>query len=201
VDDTRIDAIIPLTVLEAVKRLDKTRPEGLEDYRRLGASATVSAQIDRYKKLVRDRGLVGGSEVSQLFRLVGRRPDASLVFCQAGRSAGREALQRVPRFVRFVRGVSARPVRRRLNLAASRAIAERVFGMTVSQDPERGAVATAGVTHEAVGSAGVACGFYGSALAELMRSLTEFEGAVIHGTCRARGDACCSWHTGNKLRW
>lgn len=200
-DDIRIDAIVPLTVLDAVKRLDKREPEGLEDYRKLGASATVSAQIERYRKLALIGGVVAGGEVSQLFRLVGRRPDASLVFSQAGRSAGREALRRVPRFVRIVRGVSTRGIRRRLDLAASSRLAERVFDMTVSRDPERGIVATAGSAHEVLGSFGVACDFYGSALAEMIRALSEFDGAVIHGTCRARGDGVCSWHTGNKLGW
>jgi predicted hydrocarbon binding protein len=44
---------------------------------------------------------------------------------------------------------------------------------------------------------GTACGFYGAALAELLRELTAFEGAMIHVSCGAKGDDCCRWQTGN----
>jgi hypothetical protein len=40
---------------------------------------------------------------------------------------------------------------------------------------------------------GGACGFYGSALAELLRVLTGFEGAMIHDHCRGRGESACRW--------
>jgi hypothetical protein len=40
---------------------------------------------------------------------------------------------------------------------------------------------------------GAACTFYGSALAELLRVLTGFEGAMVHELCRGRGDPSCRW--------
>ena len=40
---------------------------------------------------------------------------------------------------------------------------------------------------------GSGCTFYGSALAELLRVLTGFEGAMVHATCRGRGDPACLW--------
>ena len=40
---------------------------------------------------------------------------------------------------------------------------------------------------------GQACTFYGSALAEILRLLTGFEGAMAHERCRARGDDRCFW--------
>jgi hypothetical protein len=43
------------------------------------------------------------------------------------------------------------------------------------------------------GAEGIGCYFYGSALAELLRVLSGFEGAMLHERCRARGDTACAW--------
>ena len=40
---------------------------------------------------------------------------------------------------------------------------------------------------------GSGCSFYGAALAELLRVLTGFEGAMNHERCRGRGDNSCVW--------
>src|SRR6266850_1943885 len=40
---------------------------------------------------------------------------------------------------------------------------------------------------------GAACGFYGAALAELLRLLVGYEGAMLHTACRATGAAACEW--------
>jgi len=40
---------------------------------------------------------------------------------------------------------------------------------------------------------GQACSFYGAALAEALRVLTGFEGAMVHTRCRGRGDDTCRW--------
>jgi hypothetical protein len=40
---------------------------------------------------------------------------------------------------------------------------------------------------------GEACGFYGSAFAELLRNLTGFEGTMRHESCTGRGDPVCLW--------
>jgi hypothetical protein len=42
---------------------------------------------------------------------------------------------------------------------------------------------------------GEACLFYGSAYLELLRVLTGFEGALLHQSCRSRGDEACLWRT------
>jgi hypothetical protein len=42
---------------------------------------------------------------------------------------------------------------------------------------------------------GSACAFYGSAYGELLRCLTAFEGAMLHASCRSRGDDACVWQT------
>jgi predicted hydrocarbon binding protein len=40
---------------------------------------------------------------------------------------------------------------------------------------------------------GEACSFYGSAFAELLRTLTGFEGTMRHEACSGRGDPACVW--------
>jgi hypothetical protein len=42
---------------------------------------------------------------------------------------------------------------------------------------------------------GAACAFYGSAYGELLRALTDFEGAMVHEQCRSRGEEACVWGT------
>lgn len=199
--DSNVDASIPWALLKTVRRLDQRGPENIDEYRRLGANATVSAQITRYEGLARNGGGVPMAEVAQLFRLIGRRPDAALVFSDAGREAGREALLRVPRRIRLLRSVVGGHARQKLEFRAAGGIAARVFRVTLSQDDERGVVADGARLAELLGTDGVACGFYGSALAEVLRSLLGFGGAMLHGTCRARGDDECTWHTGNRMRW
>jgi hypothetical protein len=44
---------------------------------------------------------------------------------------------------------------------------------------------------------GKQCEFFGSALAELLRKCTDFNGAMLHGECRSRGDDVCSWNSGS----
>jgi hypothetical protein len=40
---------------------------------------------------------------------------------------------------------------------------------------------------------GAACAFYGAAYGELLRSLSGFEGAMLHEACCSRGDEACVW--------
>jgi hypothetical protein len=76
--------------------------------------------------------------------------------------------------------------------AAARA-ARRALGLQLE-------VSKSGVTAEVTKplsilalSDGAACTFYGSALCELLRVLTGFEGAMIHERCRGKGDPSCRW--------
>src|SRR4051794_41302665 len=59
--------------------------------RRLGLSPTVAAQIQRYRGAAERDGSVELDEAVSVLRLVGRRPDAALVFADAGRRAARYA--------------------------------------------------------------------------------------------------------------
>jgi len=86
-------AIVPLSLLEALRNLDTPVGDGLDELageivsKRFGLSSTVAAQIQRYQEAHR-RGLpVPVDETVGVFRLVGRRPDAALVYADAGRRA------------------------------------------------------------------------------------------------------------------
>ncbi len=200
-DEQPANAIVPLAILRTLQKLDHIDQVGLEEYaeevapRRLGASPTVSAQIDRYAALARSGERVDCDEVLQLFRLVGRRKDAELAFSEAGRIAAEEILKQTSAAARFVHKAGQVVARRRVNTALAIRLAGRLLGVTMSIDETDGAVAVANGPLMESASDGKQCGFFGAALAELLRRCTDFEGAMIHNKCRARGDGVCSWQS------
>ena len=206
-DTTQINAIIPLAVLQAVRTLDQQGPERMAEYpddlapKRLGMNPTVTAQIERYRQLAQRNGAVEVDEVVQLFRLVGRRNDAGLAFSQGGRLAAQHALQQTPASLKIANKVAVGAVKRRIGLKSATRLAATVFDSTLTVEEQDGVVA---VAHHATTEAtphGSSCSFYGSALAEVLRSMTEFDGALLHEVCLTRGDECCRWHTGNNQGW
>ena len=96
-----VPALLPLSILEAIQNIDTPQDDGLgalEDElasKRLGLSPTVAAQVARYRDQVKSGGEVPDDEALAVFRLVGRRPDAALVYADAGRRAARYAAKRL----------------------------------------------------------------------------------------------------------
>ena len=158
--------------------------------RRLGLSPTVAAQIQRYRHSA-ERGIgVEVEETLSVFRLVGRRPDASLVFADAGRRAARYAAK--------TRGRSSRTLARlssRLALRAVARLARSIFGGDLKSSANVVHIRMLAPLSFMALPTGEACLFYGSAYLEMLRALTKFEGALLHSQCRCRGDAECRWHT------
>jgi hypothetical protein len=196
-----VSALIPLSLLEAIRNLDTPVEDGLDELaeeiavRRLGLSPTVAAQIQRYRQSA-DRGVgVDIDETASVFRLVGRRGDASLVFADAGRRAARYAAKTRGRSSRTLIKLSPRPLARRLALRSVARLARTTFDGELKS--------RSNVVELRMGSplsimalpTGEACLFYGSAYLEMLRALTGFEGALLHVRCRSRGDADCHWHT------
>jgi hypothetical protein len=207
VDANQVSAIIPLAVLQSVRTIDQQGPELGAEYedgigpKRLGKSPTVTAQIERYRQLAVRNTAVEAEEVLQLFRLVGRRSDAGLAFSQGGRLAARHALEQISGAAKVVRKMVPARVGQRIGLRWAARVTKRVFGAVMELDPEQGIVFEAGPNTTVLTPDGVGCSFYSAALAEMLRSVTHFEGAVLHDICMAHGDDRCRWHTGSQPGW
>ncbi len=194
-------SILPLAVLEAMRNLDSPTDEEAAEYvdellkKRLGLSGTVAAQIARYDLGVKRGRPVPAGEFEQILRLAGRRPDAALVFADAGRRAARRALARLPMLTRWGARYLPRFARRAVGFRSARRCVREVFAGSLVRE-NGGALAR--VAHRLPVRAtadGAACGFYAAALAELLRQLMSFDGGVVHPRCCARGDERCEWRT------
>jgi hypothetical protein len=196
-----VPALIPLSLLEAIRNLDTPVEDGMEELademaiRRLGLSPTVAAQIQRYRQAADRRSSVDLDEAVSVFRLVGRRGDAGLVFADAGRRAARYTVRRGGRPTRALAKLSPGGVSYRIAMRGATRLARDTFGgelqgrsvpIEVTMKESLSLVALPG---------GEACAFYGAAYLELLRCLIGFEDALLHERCRARGDDVCLWRT------
>jgi hypothetical protein len=196
-----VPALVPLSLLEAIRNLDTPVEDGLDELaeeivvRRLGLSPTVAAQIQRYRTAAERAGQVELDEVVSGSRLVSRRPDAPLVFADAGRRAARHAARHRSRSARTLTRMSPAGVGRRVSLRAAARLARQVFdGELRTPDSVTEVRMTDPLSIVAVPD-GAACAFYGAAYGELLRALTAFEGAMLHASCRSRGDDACVWRS------
>jgi hypothetical protein len=200
---TTVDALLPLSLLQAVRRIDTPDDDEEAEYvselrnKRLGLSDTVFAQIRRYADAVK-RGLrTGADETVALARLIGRRPDAESVFREAGRTLAAEAYGTIPtttrRMMRVLPRFLARPIAlRRIDRAAQRYLngrVRRVGSALILDVPEP-------LTADAAPN-GKGCAFYESCLRELIALTTAGGPALEHIRCTARGEGACEW----KAEW
>ncbi|MEO6056838.1 MAG: hypothetical protein ABIQ49_08360 [Gemmatimonadales bacterium] len=196
-----VPALLPLSLLEAIRNLDTPVEDGLDELaeeiavRRLGLSPTVAAQIQRYRAAAEREGTVELDEVVSVVRLVGRRPDAPLVFADAGRRAARYAARSRGRSARTLAKVSPMALARRVSVRAVARLARDVFGGELAAPAGGTEVRMADPLSILAMPDGTACTFYGSAYGELLRSLAAFEGAMLHERCRGRGDDACVWRS------
>jgi hypothetical protein len=195
-----VHAIVPLSVLEAMQHLDSPPPDESEEFRRevatkrLGTSRTVAMQIDRFRRMARRNLPVDRAEATALLRLAGRRTDAGMVFADAGRRAARHGVARVSPLSRGLRRILPGFARRRLGMRLVRRVVREVLDVDL-QRSEGQLVAVAGDAPSADATTdGSACGLYGSAMAAILRTFTDFDGAVLHDTCRAKSASSCRWH-------
>lgn len=179
------DADTPAGVMPSEKDL----PLALR--RRLGLSRVVDDQIRRYARL-RPRDGVTAQEATQLFELIGRRPDASSVLAVAGR---RLAAAHLPKRARRIRR-RALPagLRQRLALRRVRRIARELnpgAEIAVHTKPPSLEIARC-LPARAVGN-GTGCAL----LAGLIEAVLEGYGVdglrPLHAACEGRSDARCVW--------
>lgn len=198
-------SILPLAVLEAMRSLDSPSDEEVAEYvdellkKRLGLSDTVAAQIGRYGALVRHDEPVKAAELEQILRLVSRRTDATLVFADGGRRAARRSLGRMSAASRWGARYLPRALGRRIGFRLARSAADEVFDTALAREGREGVAIRENNLPVQATPDGAACGFFAAALAELLRQLMDFEGTMIHSSCRARGDARCEWRTSPSL--
>ena len=194
-------ALIPLSLLEALRNLDTPVEDGMDELaeeiavRRLGLSPTVAAQIQRYRQTAERGGVVDTDEVLSVLRLVGRRPDAPLVFADAGRRAARYAAKSRGRPSRTLARLSPTAVAHRLALRGVSRLARTIFEGEVSQRDGAIEIRMTAPLSIVAAPGGEACLFYGSAYQELLRGMTGFEGALLHESCLGRGQPVCLWRT------
>lgn len=202
-DDTRaaatVDALLPLSLLEAVRTVDTPIAEEDAEYvgelrsKRLGLSDTVYAQIRRYVDAARRRERVPLQEAVGISRLVGRRPDAERVFRDGGVYLANRVYDRIPALVRgiihFMPSIVARP----LAFRQTRRIAARYYNGGIERV---GSFVLLTVSSSAtVGTApgGAGCRYYESGLSVLLGKLLQAGGRVEHVRCSERGDGICQW--------
>lgn len=203
----RVSPLVPLALLETLRSSDA--PDHLmgdEDVRhsmprRLGLSDAVNTQIGRYRELQERGAWLGGQEMADLVRLVGRRPDSAEVFESTGRWLARREVES-GRLGRLRSGLAAvplpSPLRRRLALRTARHVARRANpgAGDVRSERDPPAVVVEGSFSAACGTPD-ACRMTGAALrAALQRHSPAGEEApprVVHPLCEVRGDRCCVW--------
>lgn len=197
-----VDALLPLSLLEAVRTVDTpTTPEGEYDAeyvaelrnKRLGLSDTIYTQIRRYSDAVKRHQRPARDEAIALARLIGRRPDAEAVFRAAGRHLAREAYLSISPFTRnLLRGLPgflARPVA----LGQARRVTERYLSGTLRRVGSFLLLEVpVSVTRDTAPN-GAGCAFYDACLRELLRLLIGSTGAVDHVRCATRGEGTCEW--------
>jgi predicted hydrocarbon binding protein len=188
---------LPLALLEAVRSHDLP-PEVLEDEnvaismpRRLGLSDVILSQIQRYEAATQSSRKVPMAELTELIRLILRRPDAAEILLDAGRTVARERYERMNgRIAKFYRSaprrVTLRGVRRGI-----RRLLRAIAGNAKVTLKKPLIVGMADAPTASID--GTACVLYTGAIEELARLYTGGAGRAVHSRCRARGDDACEW--------
>ncbi len=185
-----------LTLLEVIRSQDRPT-EVLKDEdpsvtmpRRLGLSDVIIHQIARYREDVKRKRRNTEAEVSDLFRLVTRRPDAPEVFFEVGlrlSTVPENPKKSLNRFFpkRFALGVARRKVRRRLN---------KLFGRL------EGGFAPGTFVYEARthlfirgDPGGFACQLVSGLCERTIAPYVKEPHLVVHVSCQGRGEAACRW--------
>ena len=194
-----LDALIPLSFLEAVRSVDSPDGDLEAEFvaelrtKRFGLSETVYAQIRRYTDAVKRNVRPAQGEAVALATLIGRRPDAEAVFRAAGRYVARETFQRIPLPVRQMIALFPSLIARPMALKETRRIAERYWNGTIRRSGGHLLLEVAGSVTVESAPRSLGCTYYEESLHELLRLFDAASGRVDHVRCRARGQGLCEW--------
>jgi len=189
--DEQVSAILPLSLLEALRNLDRPVEDGLDELsrevvsKRLGLNPTVSAQIARYHYLTRMSRTLPVREVRPVFQLVDRHADA-------GRRAARYAARSLPLGWRVLIGGPS-TLGQRVGGGRACLLAARLLGVDLKVGRLKAEAELVRPGPMTTAPEGGACAFVAASLSELLRLLAGFEGAMIHSECRAHGAERCRW--------
>ena len=194
-----VDALVPLSFLEAVRDVDAPDGDLDAEYvpelrnKRLGLSDTVYAQIQRYAEAVRRGQRIPLDEAVALARLVGRRPDAEVVFRAAGRYVADETYARIFPLTRSAMRVLPNVLARPFALRHIRRIAARYLGGEISRIGSSLLLKVGTPITRDAAPRQAGCAYYEATLRELLRMLIDGAGAVEHVRCGSRGEGTCEW--------
>ena len=194
-----VDALLPLSLLEAVRNVDTPADSFEAEYvdelrnKRLGLSDTVYSQIRRHTEAVRKGKRIPQDEAVALAKLIGRRPDAEAIFRAAGKYLAHEAYLTISpvtrKILRVMPAALARPIAfkraKKLTGRYINATVRRVGNFLLLEVPRSVTLDTA--------PAGIGCTYYEAMLKELLRKLIGSIGAVDHVRCASRGEGTDEW--------
>ncbi|HVF40478.1 MAG TPA: hypothetical protein VM939_11295 [Gemmatimonadaceae bacterium] len=194
-----VNARIPLSLLEAIRRIDTPPDQGETEYvqelrnKRLGLSDTVYLQIRRYSDAVKRGQQIPFAEVVGLGTLIGRRADADVLFRSAGRILAHDVYDAITPTTRTTIETMPGFISRPLAFGQLQTIVEKYLGGTLERT---GGFLTLRIS-DSVTVAGApksaGCVFYESALRELLRLLINGGDQVDHVTCTQTGGSSCEW--------
>ena len=194
-----VDALLPLSLLEAVRNVDTPADSFEAEYvdelrnKRLGLSDTIYSQIRRHTEAVKRNKRIPQEEAIALAKLIGRRPDAEAIFRAAGKYLARESYFTISpvtrRMMRLLPAAMARPIAfkraKRITSRYLNASVRRVGNFLLLEVPRSVTLDTA--------PSGIGCVYYESTIKELLRMLIGSIGSVEHVRCESRGEGTCEW--------
>ena len=194
-----VHARIPLSLLEAIRRIDTPEDQTDTEYvpelrnKRLGLSDTVYTQIRRYNDAMKRGQRIPFAEAEGLGTLIGRRPDSAELFRSAGSILANDVYQSLSPTTRGTIRLMPRFVSRPMALKQLTAIVDRYFGGSlVRNDSTLSLRIPESVTVNGSANSG-GCVFYEEALRELLRLLVQESGEIEHVKCAQRGEGDCEW--------
>lgn len=200
---TTVDALLPLSFLEAVRNVDSPvedfEAELVGDLRnkRLGLSDTVYNQIRRFNDAIKRNQRASMEEAMGIARLLGRRPDAEAVFRVAGRRLASESYRTLGavsrRLMLTLPSIMSRPIA----LRNMRRIARRYMNGRISRVGANVYLEVAESVTVDSAPRSVGCTYYEASLKELLRLMVNGGGTIEHVRCASRGENICQW----KAEW
>ena len=194
-----VNARIPLSLLEAIRRIDTPEDQVDTEYvpelrnKRLGLSDTVYTQIRRYNDAMKRGQQVPFAEAEGLGTLIGRRPDAQALFQSAGEILAHEVYNSISPVRRATIRLMPKFLSRPMALGQLKSTAQSIFGGALEK---HGGFVTLTIPNPATVNGSPesgGCIFYEHALKGLIRLLTEGSSEVEHVKCAQSEGGACEW--------